>query len=146
MKPAPIPGVSTRRPAGTVVLKPGREKSLRLRHPWIFSGGIDRIDGAPAAGATVDVRDANGAFLARAAYSPSSQIRARVWTFDEREAVDAVDRAGEDPRMPQPQRLFAPGPERDCRHRAARRHGRRHSRVISATPRTRCGSPRPACG
>jgi 23S rRNA (cytosine1962-C5)-methyltransferase len=85
-----VAGVPTSRPTATVVLKPGREKSLRLRHPWIFSGGIDRIDGAPAAGATVDVHDAHGAFLARAAYSPSSQIRARVWTFDEREAIDAA--------------------------------------------------------
>jgi 23S rRNA (cytosine1962-C5)-methyltransferase len=74
----------------TIALKPGREKSLRLRHPWIFSGAIDRVDGAPTSGATVAVRDANGAFLARAAFSPSSQIRARVWTFDEREAIDAA--------------------------------------------------------
>jgi 23S rRNA (cytosine1962-C5)-methyltransferase len=77
-------------PTATIALKPGREKSLRLRHPWIFSGAIDRVDGAPTSGATVAVRDANGAFLARAAFSPSSQIRARVWTFDEREAIDVA--------------------------------------------------------
>jgi 23S rRNA (cytosine1962-C5)-methyltransferase len=75
---------------GTVTLRPGRDKSLRLRHPWIFSGAIDRVDGAPVSGATVVVRDASGAFVARAAFSPSSQIRARVWTFDERETVDAA--------------------------------------------------------
>jgi len=59
------------------------------RHPWVFSGAIERVDGDPAAGATVDVVDAAGAFLARAAYSPLSQIRARVWSFDPTQALDA---------------------------------------------------------
>jgi 23S rRNA (cytosine1962-C5)-methyltransferase len=71
------------------VLKAGREKSLVARHPWIFSGAIARMpDAAP--GATVDVVGDDGAWLARAAFSPSSQIRARVWTFDRDEAVDAA--------------------------------------------------------
>ena len=59
------------------------------RHPWMFSGAIERVDGDPAAGATVDVVDAAGAFLARAAYSPLSQIRARAWSFDSTQALDA---------------------------------------------------------
>ncbi|HRE14016.1 MAG TPA: class I SAM-dependent rRNA methyltransferase [Usitatibacteraceae bacterium] len=71
-----------------LVLKPGREKSLRHRHPWVFSGAIERIDGQPAAGDTVVVAAHDGAILARAAYSPGSQIRARVWTFDPSQAVD----------------------------------------------------------
>ena len=71
-----------------LVLKPGREKSLQRRHPWIFSGGVARVDGDPVSGATVDLLSAKGDFLARAAYSPSSQIRARVWTFDPSEPVD----------------------------------------------------------
>ena len=69
-------------------LKPGREKSLLRRHPWIFSGAVDRLDGDPASGASVDLLSASGQFLARAAYSPLSQIRARVWTFDPSEPVD----------------------------------------------------------
>ncbi len=73
----------------SIILKPGREKSLLRRHPWVFSGAVAQVNGDPASGATVDVRAADGAFLARAAYSPSSQIRARVWTFDPDEAVDA---------------------------------------------------------
>ncbi len=72
-----------------IVLKPGREKSLRHRHPWVFSGAIASVDGAPASGDTVEVRDANGSFLALAAYSPESQIRARAWTYREAETVDA---------------------------------------------------------
>ena len=73
----------------SLILKPGREKSLLRRHPWVFSGAVGQVNGDPASGATVDVRAADGQFLARAAYSPSSQIRARVWTFDPDEAVDA---------------------------------------------------------
>ena len=73
----------------TLTLKPGREKSLLRRHPWVFSGAIARVDGNPASGETVDLLAADGQFLARAAYSPSSQIRARVWTFNPVESVDA---------------------------------------------------------
>ena len=70
-------------------LKPGRERSLARRHPWLFSGSIARVDGNPGSGESVELLSADGQFLARAAYSPSSQIRARVWTFDPAEAVDA---------------------------------------------------------
>jgi 23S rRNA (cytosine1962-C5)-methyltransferase len=70
-------------------LKPGRDKSLRQRHPWIFSGAIASVEGVLQPGDTVEVRDADGKFVARAAFSPHSQIRARVWTFDARETVDA---------------------------------------------------------
>ena len=70
-----------------ITLKPGREKSLLRRHPWIFSGGIQSVDGNPASGATVDLLSFNRQFLARASYSPNSQIRARVWTFED-EPVD----------------------------------------------------------
>ncbi|MGB7877032.1 MAG: class I SAM-dependent methyltransferase [Anaerolineales bacterium] len=65
-----------------LVLKPGREKSLLRRHPWIFSGAIHHVDGDLASGETVNLLSFKGDFLARAAYSPHSQIRARVWTFD----------------------------------------------------------------
>lgn len=71
-----------------ITLKPGREKSLLHRHPWIFSGAIARLDGAPTAGETVEVRAQDGRFLAWAAYSPQSQIRARAWSFDEHENID----------------------------------------------------------
>ena len=71
-------------------LKPARDKSLRRRHPWIFSGAIAQVDGAPASGETVSVISADGKPLALAAYSPHSQIRARVWSFD---AADAIDKS-----------------------------------------------------
>lgn len=72
-----------------VVLKAGREKSLRHRHPWVFSGAIERVEGAPAMGDTVAVHAKDGAFLARAGYCPQSQIRARVWSFDPASTIDA---------------------------------------------------------
>jgi 23S rRNA (cytosine1962-C5)-methyltransferase len=69
-------------------LKEGREKSLRRRHPWIFSGAVERLEGTPEIGASIDIVSSAGEFLARAAYSPASQIRARVWTFEPDESVD----------------------------------------------------------
>ena len=70
-----------------VILNAGREKSLLRRHPWIFSGGIRSADNNIASGSTVDLLSSDKQFLARASYSPTSQIRARVWTFDD-EVVD----------------------------------------------------------
>lgn len=73
-----------------IVLKAGREKSLLRRHPWIFSGAIERTVGSPASGETVLVRSSQGRFLAHAAFSPQSQIRARAWSFDESDTIDAA--------------------------------------------------------
>lgn len=70
-----------------IIIKPGREKSLLRRHPWVFASAIQTLDDVPASGSTVDLLDAKGNFLARASYSPHSQIRARVWTFED-ETVD----------------------------------------------------------
>jgi 23S rRNA (cytosine1962-C5)-methyltransferase len=73
-----------------IVLKRGREKSLRRRHPWIFSGALEKVEGNPASGDTVAVRSADGQTLALAAWSPESQIRARVWSFDVSVPIDAA--------------------------------------------------------
>jgi 23S rRNA (cytosine1962-C5)-methyltransferase len=75
-----------------ITIKQGKEKSLLDRQPWIYASAIERVDGKAhermKSGATVLVRSSSGKFLARAGWSPLSQIRARVWTFDENEAVD----------------------------------------------------------
>jgi len=73
-----------------VRLLPGRERSLLQRHPWIFSGAIGEVDGTPAPGATVVVTSSGGEPLALAAWSPASQIRARVWSFDPAATIDAA--------------------------------------------------------
>lgn len=70
-----------------LILKQGREKSLLRRHPWIFSGAIHRVEGEAASGDTIDLFSFDEQFLARASYSPHSQIRARAWSFEE-EAID----------------------------------------------------------
>jgi 23S rRNA (cytosine1962-C5)-methyltransferase len=74
----------------TLVLKPGKDKSLRRRHPWVFPTAVARIDGTPSTGDTVVVRSAEGDWLAWAAYSEQSVYRARVWSFD---AADRIDDA-----------------------------------------------------
>ena len=69
-------------------LKPGREKSILNKHPWIFSGAINNINGDPRCGDTVLVLSSDGDPLGLAAFSPKSNIRARMWTWDASENVD----------------------------------------------------------
>ena len=71
----------------TIRLKEGKERSLLRRHPWIFDGAIAR--GSADAGETVRVEGHAGEFLGWAAFSPSSKIRARVWSFDQAQRIDA---------------------------------------------------------
>ena len=72
-----------------LVLRAGREKALKRRHPWIFSGAVAHVEGEPASGETVEAWSSSGQLLAVAAYSPQSQIRARVWDWQDR----SIDRA-----------------------------------------------------
>ena len=72
----------------TLRLKPGKEKSLLRRHPWVFESAIAR--GGADGGETVRVESHDGKFLAWAAFSPASQIRARAWSFVEAQRIDAA--------------------------------------------------------
>jgi 23S rRNA (cytosine1962-C5)-methyltransferase len=72
----------------TLRLKEGKERSLQRRHPWIFESAIAK--GGGDAGETVRVESHAGQFLAWAAFSPQSKIRARVWSFDEAQRIDAA--------------------------------------------------------
>lgn len=71
----------------TIRLKPGKEKSLLRRHPWVFDGAIAKGGGDP--GETVRVESHDGDFLAWGAFSPQSRIRVRVWSFDQAQRIDA---------------------------------------------------------
>lgn len=71
-----------------IILHPGREKVLHRRHPWIFSGAVREVVGDPQPGETVEIFSSEGEWLARGAYSPHSQIRVRVWTWNQAERVD----------------------------------------------------------
>jgi 23S rRNA (cytosine1962-C5)-methyltransferase len=72
----------------TIRLREGKERSLLKRHPWIFESAIAR--GGGDAGETVRVESHAGQFLAWAAFSPASKIRARVWSFEESRRIDAA--------------------------------------------------------
>jgi len=72
----------------SIRLLPGKERSLQRRHPWVFAGSVARGKADP--GETVRVEAADGSFLAWGAYSPSSRIRVRAWSFDEAERIDAA--------------------------------------------------------
>jgi 23S rRNA (cytosine1962-C5)-methyltransferase len=69
-------------------IKEGKDRALLRRHPWVFESAIAK--GGADAGETVRVESAQGAFLAWAAYSPQSKIRARIWSFDEAQRIDAA--------------------------------------------------------
>ncbi len=71
-----------------LILKPGREKSLKRRHPWVFSGAVAKVTGKPERGETIEIHSSTGEFLAVAAYSLQSQIVARVWDWTKRN-IDA---------------------------------------------------------
>ncbi len=71
-----------------IILNQGRDYSVSRRHPWIFSGAINRVEGTPEPGGTVAIRAADGTPLGLAAWSPESQIRARVWSLDPAETID----------------------------------------------------------
>jgi len=72
----------------SIRLREGKERSLLRRHPWVFAGSVAR--GSADAGETVRVEAHDGRFLAWAAFSPTSQIRVRAWSYDEAERIDAA--------------------------------------------------------
>ena len=71
-----------------ITLREGKERSLLRQHPWVFQGSVG--NGKADAGETVRIESKEGRFLAWAAYSPSSMIRVRAWSFDETERIDAA--------------------------------------------------------
>jgi 23S rRNA (cytosine1962-C5)-methyltransferase len=71
----------------SILLKPGREKSVLRRHPWVFSGAVAKVEGDPLPGETVTVLKSDHTPLALAAYSPKSSILARIWAWDAQEEI-----------------------------------------------------------
>ena len=72
----------------TLRLKQNKERSLHRRHPWVFDSAIAK--GGGDAGETVRIESDSGEFLGWASFSPQSKIRARVWSFDEAQRIDAA--------------------------------------------------------
>lgn len=71
-----------------IILKPGREQSAKRQHPWIFSGAVEKVEGTPGNGQTVEVFDHDHQWIARGSYSKQSQITVRILTFNKEEPVD----------------------------------------------------------
>jgi 23S rRNA (cytosine1962-C5)-methyltransferase len=75
---------------GELILKPGKERSLLRRHPWVYDTAVARVQGKPARGDMVAVMSAQGQWLAWAAFAPESTLRARCWSFDAAASIDAA--------------------------------------------------------
>ena len=71
-----------------IVLQPGKERPVRQRHPWVFSGAIARVQGNPNQGDAIDILDTSGEWMARGTWSAESQIRARIFTWQPDELID----------------------------------------------------------
>jgi 23S rRNA (cytosine1962-C5)-methyltransferase len=73
----------------SVILKKSADSFIKRRHPWIFSGAIEKVEGNPSNGDTVQIFTSNKTIIGFGSYSPSSQIRVRVWSFNPEEEIDS---------------------------------------------------------
>ena len=71
-----------------VVLKPKKALPFYARHPWVFTGAIDRADGPPEPGSEVELLSDAGKFIARGLYNPASKINVRLYSWDASEPLD----------------------------------------------------------
>jgi 23S rRNA (cytosine1962-C5)-methyltransferase len=100
----------------TVVLKPKRAQPFFGRHPWVYAGAIDRVEGDPADGAEVDLVSSVGNFVARGLFNSKSKIRVRLYCWQPEQNLDADyfrDRIGRAVRLRDALGLRGPG--RGCR-------------------------------
>jgi len=72
----------------SVTLKKSSDNFIKRKHPWIFSGAIEKVDGNPSNGETVQIFNSNKEFVGSGSFSPSSQIRVRAWSFYPNEKID----------------------------------------------------------
>ena len=73
-----------------IILKPRKALPFHSRHPWVFAGTIDKIEGRPADGAEVQLLADNGKFLARGLYNSQSKIAVRLYSWDADRPLDDV--------------------------------------------------------
>jgi len=72
----------------SVTLKKSADSFIKRKHPWIFSGAIEKIEGNPSNGETVQIFTSDKKLIGNGSFSPASQIRVRVWSFDPEEIID----------------------------------------------------------
>jgi len=73
----------------SIALKKSAESFIKRKHPWIFSGAIEKVEGNPLNGQTVQIFTSDKKLIGNGSFSPSSQIRVRVWSFDPNETIDS---------------------------------------------------------
>ncbi len=92
--PRPLTVPSSRSPASPavprIVLRPGKAQPFFNRHPWVFAGVIDRLEGQPADGAEAALYSHQGQFIARGLYNSRSKIRLRLYSWDDAVPLDAA--------------------------------------------------------
>ena len=72
----------------SIILKKSADSFIKRKHPWIFSGALEKVDGNPSKGETVQIFTSEKKLVGLGSFSPSSQIRVRVWTFNPEEKID----------------------------------------------------------
>src|SRR5262249_15361517 len=72
----------------TVTILNERERAFQNRHPWGFSRAVKSLEGSPADGDIVLLRNEDGKFLARGYWNHQSQITVHVLTWDEHVQID----------------------------------------------------------
>jgi 23S rRNA (cytosine1962-C5)-methyltransferase len=72
-----------------VVLQPKRARPFFGRHPWLFAGAVERLEGEPGDGAVVDVVTSTGQFVARGLYNSQSKLCVRLYTWEQEQELDA---------------------------------------------------------
>src|SRR5437870_16791 len=73
-----------------VIVKPRRARPLFGRHPWLFAGSVERVEGDPADGDEVVVHTHDGEFIARGLYNSRSQIRVRLYCWEPERELDVT--------------------------------------------------------
>jgi 23S rRNA (cytosine1962-C5)-methyltransferase len=71
-----------------VILKPRRAAPFFNRHPWVFAGAVDSVDGDAQPGDVVDVVSSAGNFVARGLINPQSRIRVRLYSWNDSVPLD----------------------------------------------------------
>jgi len=71
-----------------VILKKGKEKAVLHRHPWVFSGAIERVKGKPVNGDIVRLLNSQNGFMAYGFYNDQSRVALRLLEWDENVIVN----------------------------------------------------------
>src|SRR3954454_18854411 len=99
-----------------VTLKAKRAQPFFARHPWVFAGAIERVDGDPADGAEVDLHSSAGEWIARGLFNSRSKIRVRLYSWEAGRAIDReLFRARVEGAVRPRESLGVRGPGRGCR-------------------------------